>query len=285
MKIKLCYRVIFRFEDKYPLGEMCKALGVSYSGYYKWRRRQQQPDRDALLIQLIQSRYAASNNSAGYRQITLQLLKQHGVSVNHKAVYRIMKKLGIQSVARRRRPYTHYSDTIHRYENVLNRDFKAMRPNQKWVTDITYIHTQQGVLYLSAIKDLYDGFIVGHRLGTEQSINLVTMTIKDALQREKAAGGLALHSDQGFQYTSHAYFRLTQEYDITPSMSRRGNCLDNACIENFFGMLKTEWIQRRKFITIDEALEAIEQYIHYYNYERCQLKTKLTPYEKRCQFA
>jgi len=285
VKIKLCYRVIFRFEDKYPLGEMCKALGVSYSGYYKWRRRQQQPDRDALLIQLIQSRYAASNNSAGYRQITLQLLKQHGVSVNHKAVYRIMKKLGIQSVARRRRPYTHYSDTIHRYENVLNRDFKAMRPNQKWVTDITYIHTQQGVLYLSAIKDLYDGFIVGHRLGTEQSINLVTMTIKDALQREKAAGGLALHSDQGFQYTSHAYFRLTQEYDITPSMSRRGNCLDNACIENFFGVLKTEWIQRRKFITIDEALEAIEQYIHYYNYERCQLKTKLTPYEKRCQFA
>lgn len=264
---------------------MCKALGVSYSGYYKWRRRQQQPDRDALLVQLIQSRYAASNNSAGYRQITLQLLKQHGVAVNHKAVYRIMKKLGIQSVARRRRPYTHYSDTIHRYENVLNRDFKAMRPNQKWVTDITYIHTQQGVLYLSAIKDLYDGFIVGHRIGTEQSINLVTMTIKDALQREKAAGGLALHSDQGFQYTSHAYFRLTQEYDITPSMSRRGNCLDNACMENFFGMLKTEWIQRRKFITIDEALEAIEQYIHYYNYERCQLKTKLTPYEKRCQFA
>lgn len=285
MRKKLCYRVIFRFEDKYPLGEMCKALGVSYSGYYKWRRRQQQPDRDALLIQLIQSRYAASNNSAGYRQITLQLLKHHGVSVNHKAVYRIMKKLGIQSVARRRRPYTHYSDTIHRYENVLNRDFKAMRPNQKWVTDITYIHTQQGVLYLSAIKDLYDGFIVGHRLGTEQSINLVTMTIKDALQREKAAGGLALHSDQGFQYTSHAYFRLTQEYDITPSMSRRGNCLDNACMENFFGMLKTEWIQRRKFTTIDEALEAIEQYIHYYNYERCQLKTKLTPYEKRCQCA
>ena len=148
-----------------------------------------------------------------------------------------------------------------------------------------YIHTEQGVLYLSAIKDLYDGFIVSHRLGTEQSINLVTLTIKDALQREKAAGGLALHSDQGFQYTSHAYFRLTQEYDITPSMSRRGNCLDNACIENFFGLLKTEWIQRRKFTTIEEAQEAIEQYIHYYNYERCQLKTKLTPYEKRCQYA
>lgn len=285
MRKRLCYRVIFRFEGKYPLGNMCRALNVSYSGYYKWRKRYQQPDRDAQLSQLIQTRYAASNKSAGYRQITLQLLKHHGIVVNHKAVYRIMKKLGIQSVARRPRPYIHYSDTIHRYENVLNRNFTSERLNQKWVTDITYIHTKQGVLYLSAIKDLFDGFIVAHRTGTEQTVNLVIMTIQDALKREKVASGLALHSDQGFQYTSHAYFRLTQEYDITPSMSRRGNCLDNACMENFFGMLKTEWIQRRKFTTLDEAREAVEQYIHYYNFERCQLKTKLTPYERRCQSA
>lgn len=120
-------------------------------------------------------------------------------------------------------------------------------------------------------------------MGIEQSVNLVTMTIQETLKKEKVASGLVLHSDQGFQYTSNAYFCLTQDYDITPSMSRRGNCLDNACIENFFGMLKTEWIQRRKFVSIDEAKEAVEQYIHYYNYERCQLKTKLTPYEKRCQ--
>lgn len=110
-----------------------------------------------------------------------------------------MKKLGIQSVARRRRPYIHYGQAIHRYENVLNRDFQAERPNQKWVTDITYIHTHQGILYLSAIKDLYDGFIVGYRFGAEQTTNLVTMTIREALRKEKAAGGLALHSDQGFQ--------------------------------------------------------------------------------------
>lgn len=262
---------------------MCQLLGVSYSGYYKWRIRQQQADRDLLLIEKVQERYERSKKSAGYRQITLQLRKHYGLVVNHKAVYRIMKKLGIQSVSRRRRPYIHYSDAIHRYENTLNREFKADRPNHKWVTDITYIHTEQGVLYLSVIKDLCDGFIVGHRMGTEQSVNLVTMTIQEALKKEKVANGLVLHSDQGFQYTSHAYFRLTQDYDITPSMSRRGNCLDNACIENFFGMLKTEWICRRKFTTIDEAREAVEQYIHYYNFERCQLKTKLTPYEKRCQ--
>jgi transposase InsO family protein len=275
--------VLLRFEDKYPLGEMCSLLVVSYSGYYKWRSRQQQPDRDERLAEMISERYHASNSSAGYRQITLQLRNHYGLVVNHKAVYRIMRKIGIQSVARRRRPYTHYSDAIHRYENVLNRDFTARRSNQKWVTDITYIHTTQGVLYLSAIKDLYDSFIVAYRMGTEQNVNLVTMTIRDALKKERVADGLALHSDQGFQYTSHAYFRLTQDYDITPSMSRRGNCLDNACMENFFGMLKTEWIQRRKFASLDEARDAVEQYIHYYNYERCQFKTRLTPFQKRCQ--
>jgi putative transposase len=282
---RLCYQVLLRFEGKYPLGEMCSLLVVSYSGYYKWRSRQQQPDRDKRLVEMISERYHASNNSAGYRQITLQLRNHYSLLVNHKAVYRIMRKIGIQSVARRRRTYTHYSDTIHRYENVLNRDFTAQRPNQKWVTDITYIHTTQGVLYLSAIKDLYDGFIVGYRMGTKQNVNLVIMTIRDALKKERAADGLALHSDQGFQYSSHAYFRLTQDYDITPSMSRRGNCLDNACMENFFGMLKTEWIQRRKFSSLDEARDAVEQYIHYYNYERCQLKTRLTPFQKRCQSA
>lgn len=285
MSKALCYRVILRFQDKHPISDMCRLFHVSYSSYYKWRLRQQQPDRDEYLMEKIQERYLSSQKSAGYRQITLQLKSKYGLIINHKAVYRIMKKLGIQSISRRRRPYTHYKEAIHRYQNVLNRNFKAENSNQKWVTDITYIHTHQGVLYLSAIKDLFDGFIVGHRMGTEQNVNLVTMTIKETLAKEKVASGMVLHSDQGFQYTSHAYFHLTQEYDITPSMSRRGNCLDNSCMENFFGMLKAEWIQRRKFATIEEAKEAVEQYIYYYNYERCQLKTKLTPYEKRRQSA
>lgn len=285
MRRRLSYRVLFRFEGRYPLCEMCNLLGGSYSGYYKWRKRQQRPDRDARLEELIRERYRGSKNSAGYRQITVQLKNHYDLVVNHKAVYRIMRKLGIQSVARRRRPYTHYSDAIHRYENILSRDFKAQRPNQKWVTDITYIHTDQGVLYLSAVKDLFDGFIVGSGMSTEHNINLVTTTIRAALKKERAAGGLLLHSDQGFQYTSHAYFRLSQDYDITPSMSRRGNCLDNACMENFFGMLKTEWIQRRRFASLEQAREAVEQYIHYFNYERCHLKTGLTPYQRRCQSA
>jgi putative transposase len=279
------FRVICRFEGRHPIGKMCHLLGVTYVGYYKWRHKQAQPDKDEGLMELIRQRYEASKHSAGYRQITLQLRKKYGLTVNHKAVYRIMMRMGIQSVARRRRAYTHYSEAVHRYDNILNRDFISEAPNQKWVTDVTYIHTHEGILYLSAIKDLHDGFIVGHSSGTDQSINLVKMTIQEALEREKISDGLILHSDQGFEYTSHAYSRLIRNHAITPSMSRRGNCLDNACIENFFGMLKTEWIQRHRFSSLKEAHEAVEQYIHYYNYERCCLKSKQTPFEKRCLFA
>jgi len=279
------YRVIYRFETKYRIGQMCNFFHVTYAGYYKWRKQQRQPDKDQWLMDLIRERYEASKRSAGYRQITLQLQKKHGLVVNHKAIYRIMMKMGIQSVARRRRAFTHYSEIIHKYDNILNRDFSSEAPNQKWVTDVTCILTKEGALYLSAVKDLYDGSIVAFSTGTEQTTSLVKMTMKEALKREKVANGMILHSDQGFQYTSDAYFRLTQNYGITPSMSRRGNCLDNASMENFFGMLKTEWIQKRKLTSLAEANEAVDQYMHYYNYERCCLKTKLTPFEKRCQFA
>lgn len=284
---KQIYRTIYRYEGRYTIGRMCAFFRMGYSGYYKWRLHRTKPDKDEMLMELIRCRYEASKHSAGYREITLQLRKHYGLIVNHKAVYRIMMKLGIQSVARRRRAYTWFSDVVHRYDNILNRHFDSTEPNRKWVTDVTYIQTKEGVLYLSAIKDLHDGFIVSYRTGTDQSVHLVNMTIRDAFENEKkkVADGLLLHSDQGFQYTSDAYFSLMQQYAITPSMSRRGNCLDNACMENFFGMLKTEWIQRRKFSTLQEARETVDQYIHYYNYERCCLKTRLTPFEKRCQSA
>ena len=164
------------------------------------------------------------------------------------------------------------------------RDFSAERPNQKWVTDISYIHTKQGILYLSVIRDLYDNSIVAYKTGTEQNVNLVLSTIREAKKKEKVTAELQLHSDQGFQYTSQAYFKLTQSYGITPSMSRRGNPYDNALAENFFSILKTECIYRMKLQTYDKARLVIDEYIHFYNNQRIQLKTKLTPLEKRCQY-
>jgi transposase InsO family protein len=174
---------------------------------------------------------------------------------------------------------------VHKYANLLNRNFRADKPNQKWVTDISYIHTGQGVLYLSMIRDLYDNSIVAYKTSSEQTVNLVLDTVKMAKIKEEVTAEMQLHSDQGFQYTSHGYFNLTQSYNITPSMSRRGNCYDNAPAENFFGILKSECIKRQKIKDFATANSLIDDYIYFYNHERIQLKTKLTPLEKRRQCA
>ena len=166
----------------------------------------------------------------------------------------------------------------------MNRDFSDERPNQKWVTDISYIHTQEGVLYLSIIRDLFDNSIVSYKTSTTQNVQLVLEAIKAAKRKEKVTGELQLHSDQGFQYTSKHYFNLTRSYNILQSMSRRGNPYDNALAENFFSILKPECIYRVKLKTYDEARILISQYIDFYNNQRIQLKTKLTPYEKRSQY-
>ena len=141
----------------------------------------------------------------------------------------------------------------------MNRDFHASKPNSKWVTDISYIHTRQGVLYLSMIRDLYDNSIVACKTGTEQTVNLVLDTIRLAMkqEKEKVAAELQLHSDQGAQYASQAYFKLTQTYGITPSMSRRGTPYNNAMAENFFSILKTECIYRHKPAAFSQANELI----------------------------
>lgn len=190
-----------------------------------------------------------------------------------------MKKYNLLAQIRRHRKWKQMGEQCHKYENLLNRQFQADKPNSKWVTDISYIHTEQGVLYLSMIRDLYDNSIVAYKTGTEQTVNLVLDTIRSAMKKEKKkiAAELHLHSDQGFQYTSHAYFKLTQSYGITPSMSRRGNCYDNAMAENFFSILKTECIYRHKPKTFSEANNMIDRYIIFYNHERIQLKTGVAP--------
>ncbi len=194
-----------------------------------------------------------------------------------------MNKYGLLSKIRRRKKYQRMGQQIHKYENLLNRNFVADRPNQKWVTDISYIHTAQGILYLSIICALFDNSIVAYKTGTEQTVNLILNTIKLAMEKGTATGELHLHSDQGFQYTSQAYFNLTREYGITPSMSRRGNCYDNALAENFFSILKTECIYRHKLNSFNEARQLIDEYINFYNNERIQTKTCLTPLEKQRQ--
>ncbi len=264
---------------------MCTFLGVSRAAYYAWVKKLDREDPDGERLELVQAAYEASHKIYGYRRITLQLKQKHALKINSKAVLRLMNKLNIRSRARKRKMYKKLEEigTYHRYPNVLNRDFVATRPNQKWVTDITYVMTQEGWAYLSIIKDLYDGFIVASVFNRNNSIALVAHTIHQAKQKEKVTDGLILHSDQGHQYTSQAYHDvLVNEYNITPSMSRRGNCWDNACMENFFGHLKEEYLRHFKNPTFESAQQLIDEYIYFYNYERIQLKTRQTPYQLRC---
>ena len=273
--------VIYRHKEKYSISEMCRFFEVSRSGYYDYVKRMDVPAKDLPLADMIRECQQRSHSTYGYRRVQIWLEKQ-GVYKNPKTVLHVMQKYNLLSEIRRKK-YRNYGDYIHKYPNLLNRNFHADRPNQKWVTDISYIKTGQGVLYLSVIRDLYDSSIVAYKTGTEQNINLVLSTIRAAKKKEKVTGSLHLHSDQGFQYTSQAYFSLTKAYHITPSMSRRGNPYDNAMAENFFSILKTECIYRAKIRTYEEARLLIGAYIHFYNNERIQLKTKLTPHEMRCQ--
>lgn len=282
MKASVKYKVIYRHREKYSISEMCRFFEVSRSGYYDYVRRMDVPAKDLPLAEKIRECQSVCRNTYGYRRVHIWL-DRNGIHCNPKTVLRVMNKYNLLSVIRRKR-YVKYGEYLHRYPNLLNRNFAAERPNQKWVTDISYIRTGQGFLYLSVIRDLYDNSIIAYRTGTEQNINLVLNTIKAAKRKEKVTAELQLHSDQGFQYTSQAYYKLTQRYRITPSMSRRGNPYDNALAENFFSILKTECIYRTKIATLAEARELIDDYIYFYNNQRIQTKTKLTPMEFRCQY-
>ena len=274
--------MIYRHREKYAISEMCRFFEVSRSGYYDFVKRMDIPAKDLPLAEKIRECQEECGKTYGYRRVHLWPERKN-MHCNPKTVLRVMQKYNLLSVIRRKK-YRYYGQALHKYPNLLNRDFKAERPNQKWVTDISYIHTAQGVLYLSVIRDLFDNSIVAYRTSTTQNVQLVLETIKAAKRKEKVTGELQLHSDQGFQYTSNPYFKLTQSYNIIPSMSRRGNPYDNALAENFFSILKTECIYRVKLKTYEEARLLISQYIDFYNNQRIQLKTKLTPFEKRSRY-
>lgn len=262
--------------------DMCLFFGISRAAYYAWRVRSIRPDKNVERKELILEAYQASRSTYGYRRIGLWLSIHKGIKINHKAILRLMNQMGIHSVVRKRKPHTKFSQTCsHFYGNLLQRDFYAAGPNQKWSTDISFIPTKQGWAYLSVIKDLHDSFIVSFAIKQANSVDLVVQTLRNALANQKVTDGLILHSDQGHQYSSHAYYVLTHEYNISPSMSRRANCWDNAPVETFFGCLKEECIRQLPLLTFEEVKSTIADYIYFYNYERIQLKTRKTPFEVR----
>ncbi|GIM45650.1 transposase [Collibacillus ludicampi] len=254
-------------EGDYSIPLLCDIAGVSKSGYYKWLKRKASPSARQLENQKIKEKilecHEKVNRIYGYRRVKVWLKRRYNVHINHKRVQRLMTEMGIRAVIRKKRPYYGKKEAYVISNNHLNRDFQASRPNEKWVTDITYLIFNGQKLYLSAIKDLYNNEIVAYQISRRNDLKLVIDTLKLA-RKKRNVKGVLLHSDQGFQYTSRQYNQLLKKYQMKASMSRKGNCWDNACMENFFSHFKSECFHLYSFRTVEEVKVAVQRYIRFY---------------------
>jgi len=245
-----------------------------------------QPDPDQELKETIRHIFDKHNGRYGYRRVHLELQNQ-GYQINHKKVQRIMRELGLKSFVRQQKHKTYKGKVGKVAENVLNRDFKADKPNQKWATDITEFKLPDGRGYFSPVIDLYNGEIITYTIKETPSFSLVENMLDKALQYVNEDDELTMHSDQGWHYQMAQYYRKLKKQNITQSMSRKGNCLDNAVIENFFGIFKTEFLYENEFESFDHFTEELDKYIYYYNHERIKTKLTMSPvsYRKQTQAA
>jgi putative transposase len=266
---------------------MCSVMQVSRSGYYKWVncKPSEQEKRRKKLIKRIQHHFDGFKQRYGSPKVAAKL-REEGIVVSTKTVARLMKVMGLRSRTVMKYKATTNSNHSHPvYENVLNRQFNVAAPNRAWVTDITYVSTEQGWVYLASVMDLFSRKIVGWSMGSRMTKELVLDAFDMACKRQKPEPGLIHHSDRGSQYASTEYrARLTSEKMIG-SMSRKGNCYDNACIESFHSVIKKELIYWTKFKTRQQAYDAINSYIEL-EYNRIRIHSSigyLTPHlcEKR----
>lgn len=253
---------------------ICDIAGISRSAYYKWMNRKETKNEteNKMLINEIIKLYEKVDGIYGYRRIKINLSKKIGKKFNHKRIYRLMKIVGLKSVIRRKKKHYVKSTPQHIAENILNRDFKAQSPNQKWLTDVTeFKYGSNQKAYLSAILDLYDMSIISYVLGHSNNNQLVFKTLDKALEFSPGARPL-FHSDRGFQYTSKQFKKKLDVAKITQSMSRVGKCIDNGPMEGFFGIIKCEKYYLNSYKTFEELKDAIKEYMDFYNYERIQEK-------------
>lgn len=262
---------------------LLQVAGLSRSTFYYQVKVRQLEDREAPMKMRIRQVYAQHKGCYGYRRITA-VLRQSGEVVNHKRVQRLMQSLGMKSLIRRPR-YRSYRGAGHvSVDNILQRQFVAERPNEKWVTDVSEFNVHGEKLYLSPVMDLYNGEIVDYEMARTPQFKLVDNMLSKALKKLRGASRPLLHSDQGWQYQMSTYRRSLAQHGIVQSMSRKGNCLDNAAIESFFGTLKSECFYLQKFSSVSELEQAVADYIHYYNHHRIKLKLKgLSPVQYRIQ--
>ena len=281
--------IIHDLKEDYKIGRLCKYLNVSTSGYYRWLKLGK-PIRysfDEKLADMIETIFYETHK--GYRFIRDEIIRRYGVIYNDKTIYRYMKILGLSSPIRKKRYNCCTKEDPNEKarivcNNFLARNFTASRPFEKLVTDVSYIYSQQGRMYLSVIKDLYDNSIIAYQISQFNDLKLVMDNVYKVIGDDwDQTRECVLHSDQGFQYMNIQYIRYLDQHGITVSHSRKANCYDNACCENFFGHLKSECLELGEIPkTNEDLISMVEKYIHFYNHERPQRKLKgMTPMEYR----
>ena len=271
--------------EHYQIQKLCAIVHIARSAYYKWLKRMPSLSQtvNEQLVEWIKQHYEERNGILGYRQMTVVINREHNVHFNKKRIYRLMQILHLKSVTRiKKKTYIPSTPQI-TAENILNRDFHADKPNEKWLTDVTefkyYVGPVIKKLYLSAILDLYDRRIVAYKISDSNTNELVFSTFDDAVRQNPEAQPI-FHSDRGFQYTNKVFHQKLSDAGMIQSMSRVGRCIDNGPMEGWWGILKSEMYYLRKFTDKDELISAIEEYIDYYNTRRYQIKLKcMTPME------
>ena len=253
------------------MAALLNLANISRSNFYYHLDKLKKPDKYAEVKEVIKAIYHENKGRYGYRRITAELHNRRFL-INHKTVVRLMKQLGIQCFVRAKK-YRSYRGTIGKVcDNLLNRDFKADKPNQKWVTDVTEFKVNGIKLYLSPIVDLFNGEVVSYNISRHPVFKQITDMLSKAFEKIPDNTNLILHSDQGWQYQMKEYQSLLKDKGIRQSMSRKGNCLDNSLAENFFGLLKSELFYLNKYDNIDTLEKDIKKYIEYYNNKRIKLK-------------
>lgn len=260
---------------------MLEVAELPRSTYYYYVSRAKEPDKYAGIKEKITQIYHENQGRYGYRRITLEL-HNRGCQINHKTVQRLMKLLGLKCMVRIKK-YRSYKGQIGKIApNLIQRDFKADGPNKKWTTDITEFSLFGTKLYLSPILDMYNGEIISYNISEHPVLNQVMDMLDKAFLKIPDDTNLIFHSDQGWQYQHKQYQKRLQQKGIRQSMSRKGNCLDNSVMENFFGLLKSELLYLREFHSMEEFRIELERYIDYYNNKRIKCKLKgLSPVQYR----
>lgn len=265
------YRAIQEHDRRYPIRMMCRALAVSAAGYYAWRSRPESPRSVSAraLLSAIRVIHQESRETYGSPSIWDALLKQ-GHRIGEHRVARLMRQDGIR--AKTVKKWRATTQSQHRFPvaaNTLNRQFTVEAPNRVWAGDLTYVWTTEGWLYLAVILDLYSRRVIGWAMGHRLTVDLAERALTMALANRTPMAGLLHHSDRGSQYAATSYQQLLAAHGVTVSMSRKGNCWDNACIESFFGTLKRELVYHRHYATRDDATRDIFEYIEvFYNRQR-----------------